>query len=357
MATFREIKTSKGERRWEAGVRRKGLPPRYARFTTRRDAERWALGLEAKVAENRHLPMMEAERHTLGELLDRHEAELSPKRKKAVAAHLVWWRNALGSTRLSELTTKVIREARDVLIAEPYTRTKERKAITLTKRRKVKNPRPHTRGPATVNRYMETLAKALNVAAKERQWIPKNPCADIADLREPDGRVRFLSDEERAALLKATAELSADLHALVVVALCTGARAGELTGLRWPVVDFGRKRALLATSKNRSRVRRLDTDLLFPGSAPSEPGEPVKPYDYDKDFKAACKAAALANFRFHDLRHTCASDLAMNGATLGEIAEVLGHKTLAMVKRYAHLTQTHVSGVVERMTAKVYPTG
>ena len=69
-----------------------------------------------------------------------------------------------------------------------------------------------------------------------------------------------------------------------------------------------------------------------------------------KAFEHAADVAGLENFRFHDLRHTAASYLAMSGATLGEIAEVLGHKTLAMVKRYAHLTELHTRGVVERMS-------
>jgi integrase len=60
----------------------------------------------------------------------------------------------------------------------------------------------------------------------------------------------------------------------------------------------------------------------------------------------------IKDFRFHDLRHTTASYLAMNGATLAEIAEVLGHKTLAMVKRYAHLSETHTTNVVEKMASK-----
>jgi len=71
-------------------------------------------------------------------------------------------------------------------------------------------------------------------------------------------------------------------------------------------------------------------------------------------FEGAVKRADIPNFRFHDLRHTFASYLAMNGATLAEIAEVLGHKTLVMVKRYAHLTEAHTRSVVERMNRAVF---
>ena len=68
----------------------------------------------------------------------------------------------------------------------------------------------------------------------------------------------------------------------------------------------------------------------------------------------AVQRASIKDFRFHDLRHTFASYLAMNGATLAEIAEALGHKTLAMVKRYAHLSEAHTRGVVERMNQVIF---
>jgi integrase len=375
MATFQELRTSKNERRWKAMVRRKGFPTRYATFTTKRDAERWAMSMEGQVAQAKHLPMLEAERHTLADLLDRYAPEIPAKRKKAVTAHLTWWRAEIGAKRLSALTPALIREHRDRLLREPYTRSKQRKAVTLTARRKAKNPKPLTRSASSVNRYMETLSKILSVAVREYEWMGENPCAKITDMPEPQGRVRFLSDDERTALLFACNAESADLHALVVTALCTGARAGELTGLRWGEIDLARKRATLNKTKNserralslsgpaltileaRSKVRRIDTDLVFPQPGPVAPGTDVKPYDYAKAFKAACKTAKIENFRFHDLRHSCASWLAMNGATTAEIAAVLGHKTLAMVKRYSHMTDTHVAGVVERMTDKVFGRG
>ena len=71
-------------------------------------------------------------------------------------------------------------------------------------------------------------------------------------------------------------------------------------------------------------------------------------------FREACERAGVEDFRFHDLRHTAASWIAMNGGTLAEIAEVLGHKTLQMVRRYTHLTEGHTRGVLERMNTKVF---
>jgi site-specific recombinase XerD len=98
----------------------------------------------------------------------------------------------------------------------------------------------------------------------------------------------------------------------------------------------------------RSKIRRIDTDLVFPGHNPKQP------VDLRTPFETAVKQAGIEDFRWHDLRHTAASYLAMNGASLAEISEVLGHKTLAMVKRYSHLSQAHTARVVESMNTKIF---
>ena len=99
--------------------------------------------------------------------------------------------------------------------------------------------------------------------------------------------------------------------------------------------------------RDKSKVRRLDTDLIFANKS----GRATFPR---KAWETAVSEAKLEDFHFHDLRHSAASYLAMSGATLAEIAEVLGHKTLAMVKRYAHLTEQHTSAVVKRMNDSIF---
>jgi len=176
-----------------------------------------------------------------------------------------------------------------------------------------------------------------------------------------------LSEDERGALLEACIKsASPDLHMIVVLALSTGARRGEIEALRWKQIDLARGTAVLHDTKNgesrvlhlagpalqqltaRAKVRRIDTDLVFPRSDGKEP------IIVEAHWRKAREAAGLEDFRFHDLRHSAASYLAMNGATLAEIAAVLGHKTLAMVKRYAHLSDQHTAGVVQRMNAKIF---
>jgi integrase len=101
-----------------------------------------------------------------------------------------------------------------------------------------------------------------------------------------------------------------------------------------------------------AKVRPLDDSaFVFSGRTEKTKG---KPLDFERPWQTALKRAELTDFRFHDLRHTAASYLAMHGAGLREIADILGHKTLAMVQRYSHLTQDHKASVVDRMTDAIF---
>ena len=174
--------------------------------------------------------------------------------------------------------------------------------------------------------------------------------------------MRWLDDAERAALLGACEKNNnPDLLAVVLFAISTGARAVEIYGLCWPSVSLKDGRVVFERTKNserravpiagrclelltvRSKIRRLDTDLVFPVSRRA----------IEHAFRDAVRTAKIEDFRFHDLRHSAASYLAQSGATTAEIAAVLGHKTLAMVKRYSHLGDLATVGAVTRMVRKV----
>ena len=144
-------------------------------------------------------------------------------------------------------------------------------------------------------------------------------------------------------------------------------RQAELFNLKWADIELKDGYLILHETKNGERrrvplaglalellrehakVRRLDTPLLFPGIK-----NPLQPIDLQTPWETARKTAGITDFTWHDLRHCCASYLLMNGASLAEIAEVLGHKTLQMVKRYAHLSDGHVSNVVASMNEKIF---
>ncbi len=365
MARIEKRTLTDGSTRYKAIIRRKGYPFKTKTFRTRAQANAWAKRVEVMILDHRALPTWEADRRTVADLVDRYidtmvyrrekdsqgKVQLVPLKKSAVdcVICLRWWKEQIGDRKLTEVTPALLVEYRDRLGNETTRRGK--------------------RAAGTLNRYLAYLSHAFTVATKEWGWMESNPVTKVAKLKEPRGRVRFLSDEERERLIEACQNSSDPrLLPLVVLAISTGARQGELLRLRWPDVDLQRGVAVLHETKNDerraipvaghaldllgelSRVRRIDTDLVFAN-------ESGKAHFPKGPWLKALKAAAIADFRFHDLRHSAASYLAMNGATLAEIAEVLGHKTLAMVKRYSHLTEAHTAGVVARMNEAIFPNG
>jgi integrase len=227
-------------------------------------------------------------------------------------------------------------------------------------------------GPATRNRYQAALSVAFRWAmAPEQGWVDSNPARRVTRLRESDGRVRFLSEEEcRALLAAARANDDPRMQLLVLLAVATGARESELMRLRWSDLDLRNGLLLIKKTKNhdpkscpvrgqalqalgewaRTRIRTVGGEHVFgePGRAYAAAG-PLFPR---KRWESIRAEAGLKDFRFHDLRHTTGSYLAMSGATEREIMEVLGHRTAVMARRYSHLSPLHVVGVVERMVNK-----
>src|SRR5262245_39071439 len=220
---------------------------------------------------------------------------------------------------------------------------------------------------STVRRYLAVLSHAFTVAVQEWEWVPENPFLKVSKPKEPRGRVRFLSEDERQRLLDSCqVSRNSSLYTIVVLALSTGARRGELLSLHWSDVDLKRGMLTFRKTKNgetravpltgyalevlahHTKIRRPDTTLVFPERTGT------RPMSIREAWKFAIQRAGITNFRFHDLRHSAASYLAMGGASLTEIAEVLGHKTLQMTKRYTHLTESHTRGVVERMNQTIF---
>lgn len=332
-------------------TRLKGFPPTCASFTRLVDARRWAASIESAQREGRHFAGGEAKRHTLDQLLARYDTEvlpLKPRNARTQRQQLLWWRKELGYCLLSALTPAKIAECRDRLLREP---TKTGRA----------------RSPATVVRYLALLSQSLSVAMKEWGWIDDNPCRKVTKPKEPRGRVRFLDDHERERLLYACLESRNQLlYPLVVLAIATGMRRGEMLKLRWPQVNLERAVITLEETKNGerrnvpltghaleqmrklARLRRGNGDLVFPG------GDACGPMDFRTAWSSAIMKSTLHDFRFHDLRHTAASYLAQGGATPLDIAAVIGHKTLAMVKRYAHLSESRVKAVVTEMNQRAF---
>jgi integrase len=206
--------------------------------------------------------------------------------------------------------------------------------------------------PSTLNRYMVALS-AVFTWAIDRRLCPKgwsNPCRGIRRLEEPDGRVRFLdADERQRFFVQCQASKYPRLYPLVLTAMLTGARRGELLALRWRDVDLEAGIANLGRTKNGDRrtlvllaqvVEALkpfkgERDRYVFGSVRARYQQPAV---IDSAFRDAVARAQIRDFHFHDLRHCCASYMAQAGHPLNVIAEVLGHRKLDMTRRYAHLT-------------------
>jgi integrase len=356
-----------GEVSYRAQVRKKGRRAESATFPNRKEAREWAASIETAIRESRHFPHTAAKRTGFDALAEDYIttvlADFDAKEKATRERQLKWWSEQFADLSLADITSDRISQARDKLAAETFTKGnahRDRKTGEMIP------PKEYKRTGATVNRYIACLSHALSFAVKERRLIDRNPVSNISRKKEPRGRTRFLSDDERTALLEACA-LSAwpPLRTLVLLAITTGARKGELTQLKWADIDLKKGRALVRETKN-DEPRTLPLagsalealrELKLNNSARSEyvfaqPSGLPGPYEhFDAHWYVALRAADIDDFHFHDLRHTTASMLAAQGASLLEIADVLGHKTLAMVKRYSHLVVDHKARVIEKMIA------
>jgi len=344
MATITERTALDGTKSFKAEVRLKGYPAQTATFKRKTDARKWVQDTESAIREGRHFKTAEAKKHTFADLVDRYIKDVLPnyneKEQRERKSKLEWWSSKIGYCLLSDVTPQLIDEHLDSM----------------------------TQSAATVSKYLKNLQHSFTIAVNKWGWLTDNPAKKVSSPKLPRGRVRFLDDDDRARLLQACKESpNTLLYPCVVLAISTGMRQAELMQLVWSDINLKdgflilhetkngeRRRVTLAGAsldllKEHAKLRRLDTKLLFPSAR-----NPQKPIDLRKAFLNALEAAQITDFKWHDLRHCTASYLAMNGASLAEIAEVLGHKTLSMVKRYAHLSEGHVSNVVASMNAKIF---
>jgi integrase len=215
--------------------------------------------------------------------------------------------------------------------------------------------------PGTVRQYLDSLSAVLTVAVEDLDWLEVHPLRKVPKPPASPKRVRFLTEEERHQLLEACRQSrNRGLYPLVLLAMTTGCRRGELFGLRWNNVDLEQGIVRLEHTKNGERravaVPPVAVDVLrvWRGLAPAAAwvfprrGEHTA-FPGENAWRHALKRAGLKDFRFHDLRHTAASYLAMSGARIEDIADVLGHKSLSMAWRYRHVTLPHTRAVVEKM--------
>lgn len=351
MATIRTLTKKNGKKTYHAEIRIKGYEPMRATFDRLTDAKVWVAKYESDMKLGKKIKKAESSRHTLTELIDRYIENELPQRQSDQAKfkmQLNWWKDKIGKYMLSDITPSLLSKYKDILATEPS--SKAQKGRT-------------TRSGATVNRYMACLSIVLTKAVKEWEWLDENPMFKVSKKQETRGRVRYLTEDEKARLLKECSNISRELYIVVLIAISTGARYSEITNLKWQNIDFKNKQFHFLDTKNGedrgvpiadivlqeiekySKVRKLNSDYIFANND-------GKIIYFRTMFSKAMNVAKIEDFHFHDLRHTAASYLAMNGASLLEIADILGHKTLQMVKRYSHLTKKHTSELINRVAQK-----
>lgn len=347
MGAIREVTKKNGEKSYHAEVRLKGHPPERDSFRTKTKAKEWIQETEAAIRDGRFKSHSASRKHTVNDLIERFAEHCIPKHSKYYVKKvqlLQRWKEELGNLYLSDLSRAHISQVRDKMLNE----TTSKKIL---------------RSPSTVNRYMAAFSKVLSVAVNEWEWITVNPMFKISKPKEGRGRDRYLSLEEKNRLLEACkASTNPYLYSIVSLALFTGMRYGEIVKLKWNDINFdGRFMTLHETKNGERRVIPLTEEVtkilkdLYTNFGTNKAifsnlkFTPTKnPISIRKSFARVLKVAGIENFRFHDLRHTAASYMAMGGATQGELMAILGHKSPKMTQRYAHYSQKHLSGVMER---------
>jgi integrase len=313
--------------------------PKFKRFSktfkTQQEAEAWALPrVKELVGQGTRGARPTLSTLTITQLINQYLDDPKTEELKSYedyADRASWWKENYGWVKVLDFDIPTLYEARDQLRS--------------TGRHKV-------RSAATVNRHLAVMRLIWNWGGSAG-WLPQDrhwPTKLL--MKEPAGRNRFLSPDELTTLLK-VAESDAVLRTAILVSVATGVRQGELLRLKWADVDFTNKRITILETKNATprrvhltsqAVAALEKLKAAKVVSPVtvfllDDGKPMQQAQLEMRWRRIRTAAALENFRWHDLRHTCASILAQNGSTLLEIGSVLGHKSPSMTMRYAHLVQ------------------
>jgi len=280
--------------------------------------------VKVQIIEGRFFEKPEAQQRTLMELVDRYISEHAVRRAnyRRELTSVKTLKAFFGNPMLDQVTPKRI-------VA-------------------YKNHR-YTNGvkPATINRELATLKKAFNLARREWEWCTDNPVCRVSMERENNTRDRWLTVDEETHLLNAAAPW---LRELMLFAVHSGMRMGEILGLTWAGVDLFRRIVTVFKSKNGERrsiplnqtaldllkhkagSRSVETELVFPSNAQTR----LNASNISRSLNLALEKAKMTNFHFHDLRHTCATRMVQAGVDLYKVQRLLGHKSPIMTQRYAH---------------------
>jgi len=362
---------------YRAVVRIKGFPQQQKSFTRLTDAKMWMQQTEAAIRKGEFQNVVKtAAAKTLKDVIERYRKEIVPHKaastQRAEKTYVNYWERTLGEYALSYIDAELITDEINKLSNSGDTRRK----IDDDEKDGEPKATPKLKSRKTIKHYRDTLAVLFGFA-KKWGWTGMNPMDSVSRITKiRNERMRYLDDDERKALLEACkASENAQLYTIVVFALSTGSRKSEALNLTLDDLDLKRGMAIFRNTKNGDtravpvvgHLKALleeQVKMVAAQYAKLEHKPPKRwlfprrdgqlPIDIRTAWENARDKAGLIDFRFHDLRHSTASYLAMNGASQLEIAEVLGHRTLQMVRRYAHLSESHVRGLVEQLDETIF---
>jgi hypothetical protein len=307
--------------KWQARVSRKGERSVVKTFQSQDDAQRWARSIEVEWDKGTYTNLHQAQKTTFGELIERYLREVTPLMRGAKA----------DTIRLKAIIRRPI--------------AKENMAtLTPTKIAKYRDERLQEIKPSTVVRELAYFSSIINHARREWGLNTSNPVLGVRKPAQPQGRNRVLSYEEEERLLLACepkANRNIYTRPFVILAIETAMRRGEILSLSWVNIDYVKRTAYLALTKNGEArtvplsTRAIETLQNLPISIDGR----VLPINFaalETNFKRARERAGLKDLRIHDLRHTAATRLAEKLPNLLELSAVTGHKSLTMLKRYYH---------------------
>ncbi|MGG7605414.1 tyrosine-type recombinase/integrase [Massilia sp. BKSP1R2A-1] len=316
MATIRK----RGEGQYHVQIRKRGYPTQTKTFTKEAEARRWATIIESEMERGVFVSRNEAETTLVSDVLTRYAVEVLPSKRSEQSdkSRIKTLLEAFGPYRLASLTSSQVAQFRD-------------------RRLQVVGAQSVIHEINLLNRVLKTATMEWNIA------LPGGlPTAQVRKPIKPRGRDRRVSDAEITKILDATE--SAELRTIIIVALETGMRRGELGALTWEEIDLKKQTAHLPITKtdvprtvplSKTAVAALqkfgkkDEGRVFSLQAES----------MSQAFERACEShrANIAGLRFHDMRHEATSRLFEKGLNVMEVAAITGHKTLDMLKRYTHL--------------------
>ena len=338
MASIRKLKSGN----YQVQIRLLGLRPIVRSFSTKKKSQEFARQIEGDSELARKLGVPVTQSLSFNQLVDKYMAQYAGKDPSTIG-RLNYWITRFGNKQITQIDEF---EVDDGLVELAKTRT-----------------------GSTVNRYKSTLSAVFIFFIQHPDYKKlryTNPVRkeSVSSFSENQAKQRFLSHDEQESLLSASKKANWDKFYLVVLlAITTGARKGEILNLKWSDIDFQNRTALLAETKNGKprllpltqpvieelmRYREKSDVLIFHSTVSSS-----TPFDIKKSWATALEVSGIGHCRFHDLRHTAASNLVKSGRTLFEVGTLLGHSSTAMTARYAHLAIEHTRDMVDSVMGEL----